>query len=162
MSRCCYNGDKVQVRAHHSQPGSGLTYPAFEGIMLEECSSDGWDVVEVKNEKGDAISVYSFSVSLAFGHIDRSLEMSDSEKEIIHMFEIEYDQHGYFRICAGAVVGSWALVAQNGVATLVYQDKTYIAFSRFFSGGVSWCVADLVYELTLRNTMRPVSIERSI
>lgn len=55
-------GERVSIRAHVSQPGSGLNYPAFTGILLEDAYSEGWDVVDVQNEQGEEVSIYSFSI----------------------------------------------------------------------------------------------------
>src|SRR5258708_20805983 len=56
-------GDKVNVRARRSDPGKGLSYPAFSGILLDDAgNSEGWDVVDVKNEQGEEVSVYCFSL----------------------------------------------------------------------------------------------------
>jgi hypothetical protein len=53
-------GDRVRVRARHA---TGLTYPAFSGILLEDAgTSEGWDVVDVRNENGVDVSVYCFSI----------------------------------------------------------------------------------------------------
>jgi hypothetical protein len=53
----------VNVRAHTSEPGAGLTYPAFSGMLIEECNGAGWDVVDVQLADGSLESVYSFSVT---------------------------------------------------------------------------------------------------
>jgi hypothetical protein len=55
-------GERVSVRQHISQPGSGLNYPAFTGILLEDACSEGWDVIEVALETGEVVSIYSFSI----------------------------------------------------------------------------------------------------
>jgi hypothetical protein len=57
-------GVKVRVRAHTSNPGKGLSYPEFEGVLLDDAgSSEGWDVVEVRETMtGDIISIYCFSI----------------------------------------------------------------------------------------------------
>ena len=56
--------DKVHIRAHKSEPGKGLTYPAFDAIMLDDAfDSEGWDVVEVYDRStGYIVSVYCFSI----------------------------------------------------------------------------------------------------
>jgi len=42
-------GDTVKIRAHKSEPGKGLTYPAFEGILIDDAfDSEGWDVCRCK------------------------------------------------------------------------------------------------------------------
>jgi hypothetical protein len=56
-------GDKVRIRAHSSLPGKGLSYPAFQGILLEDAGvSEGWDVVDVERASGAILSVYCFSI----------------------------------------------------------------------------------------------------
>lgn len=55
-------GDCVQVRAHRSKPGSGLTYPAFSGRLLDAAgNSEGWDVVDVMDGTIER-SIYCFSI----------------------------------------------------------------------------------------------------
>lgn len=55
-------GDHVHVRAHTSEPGKGLTYPAFYGTLLEDAGvSEGWDVVDVVDGPVDR-SIYCFSI----------------------------------------------------------------------------------------------------
>lgn len=56
-------GTRVRVKAHTSGPGKGLSYPPFTATLLEYCNGEGWDVIEVRSERGDDISVYSFDVS---------------------------------------------------------------------------------------------------
>ena len=56
-------GDSVNVSAHYSKPGKGLTYNNLEGILLDDAGeSEGWDVVDV-NVSGQTISVYCFSIN---------------------------------------------------------------------------------------------------
>jgi hypothetical protein len=52
-------GTIVNIRAHHSEPGKGLSYPASIGQLAEDCNGEGWDVVDLANGE----SVYSFSVT---------------------------------------------------------------------------------------------------
>jgi hypothetical protein len=57
-------GETVNVRAHASLPGMGLSYDAFTGALVEPKETDGWDVIEV--QAGDTVvSVYSFDVERA-------------------------------------------------------------------------------------------------
>jgi len=53
---------RVSVRARTSKPGKGLTYPAFSGILLEEVGSRSWDVVDVRKDDGEEVSIYTFSI----------------------------------------------------------------------------------------------------
>ena len=65
-------GDHIHVRAHTSEPGKGLTYPAFYGTLLEDAGvSEGWDVVDVVVTEGRSAkpldgpvdrSIYCFSI----------------------------------------------------------------------------------------------------
>ncbi len=48
----------VQFRAHRSKPGKGLSYDAGSGTLAEDCTSEGWDVVDLT----DGRSVYAFSI----------------------------------------------------------------------------------------------------
>lgn len=41
-------GTKIRVRAHQAQPGKGMSYPAFDAVLLEDASIGGWDVVDVQ------------------------------------------------------------------------------------------------------------------
>lgn len=61
-------GAKVTIRARsgnqsEAQVSKGLTYPAFSGELLDDAGvSQGWDVVDVKKEDGEVVSVYCFSI----------------------------------------------------------------------------------------------------
>lgn len=56
------SGDHVSVRAHKSEPGKGLSYGSFQGILLDFVgTSESWDVVDV-NHNGETVSVYTFSI----------------------------------------------------------------------------------------------------
>jgi hypothetical protein len=64
-------GDKVDVWAHNMPKGSGLSYPSFEGVLLEYAGcSEGWDVVDVlrtlPDGSNDVVSIYCFSINRGF------------------------------------------------------------------------------------------------
>lgn len=54
-------GTTVRIRAHHSEPGQGLTYAAKLATLADDCPEPpgGWDVIDLT----DGSSVYAFSVS---------------------------------------------------------------------------------------------------
>lgn len=63
QSQDLYKGHRIQVRAYRSSPNCGLTYPAFTATLLEDAgNSEGWDVVDVLNEKQEVVSIYCFSI----------------------------------------------------------------------------------------------------
>src|SRR5271157_3963339 len=56
-------GKRVGVLEHRSSPGKGLSYPSFDGVLLEDARVGGWDVVEItKAARTDPVSIYSFSL----------------------------------------------------------------------------------------------------
>jgi hypothetical protein len=60
--RYLVKGDVVSVKAF-SRETRGLTYPTFIGTLLDEAgNSEGWDVVDVLNEKGEEVGIYCFSI----------------------------------------------------------------------------------------------------
>ncbi len=64
MNRNYKVGDKVNVRAHNSKPGAGLSYPEFSGVLLDDAGcSEGWDVVDCRDiVTGEERSIYCYSI----------------------------------------------------------------------------------------------------
>lgn len=56
------SGAWVNVAAHQSEPGKGLSYGAMLVRLIDPCETDGWDVIDVRLPDGTEASVYSFSV----------------------------------------------------------------------------------------------------
>jgi len=71
-------GDILTIKAHKSEPGKGMSYPAFVGTALDDGAAGGWDVydVEPNDPKGHKdpsnVSVYGFSVMKVQGNPLRS------------------------------------------------------------------------------------------
>lgn len=57
-------GTRVLVRAWRSgeRKNISLIYNSFRGHLLDDCSGEGWNIVEVRRFSGLVTSVYSFSV----------------------------------------------------------------------------------------------------
>lgn len=56
-------GDRITVRSHASKVGEGLTYNSFSGVLSDYAgTSEGWDVVDVKADDGETVSIYCFSI----------------------------------------------------------------------------------------------------
>lgn len=55
-------GARVLVRGYTSKPGKGLSYAPFEGVLVEGTRIGGWDVVDVRANDGQEVSVYAFSL----------------------------------------------------------------------------------------------------
>lgn len=55
-------GSVVSITGHRSPENQGLWYPSQTVTLLEPCETYGWDVIDVQDESGETISVYSFSV----------------------------------------------------------------------------------------------------
>lgn len=62
MTRTIPSGTTVQIAAHHSDPGKGLSYAATAATLVDPCETQGWDVIDVTLPDGSQTSVYSFSV----------------------------------------------------------------------------------------------------
>lgn len=100
-------GDTVEVRAHKSNPGKGLSYPDFKGVLLDDAGvSEGWDVVDV-SWHGEEVGIYCFSIERCphdgtDGTIDcpcgmKAADFIQSAKEWLndHVGE-SFDDPGYF------------------------------------------------------------------
>lgn len=57
------SGRYVNVSAHHSDPGKGLSYGDMRVRLVDPCETEGWDVIDVILPDGSEGSVYSFSVT---------------------------------------------------------------------------------------------------
>lgn len=57
------SGRYVNVSAHHSEPGKGLSYGNMRVRLVDPCDTEGWDVIDVIMPDGSEGSVYSFSVT---------------------------------------------------------------------------------------------------
>lgn len=56
-------GTRVNVRKHYSEPGKGLSYHNFSGILKDSCPGNSWDVIDIiETGTKEVKSVYAFSV----------------------------------------------------------------------------------------------------
>jgi hypothetical protein len=76
-------GSPVSIRHHISQSGSGLSYPAFTGVLLEDAYSEGWVVVEAAMETGEVVSIYSFSIERVVSGESASQTEEEPEASVI-------------------------------------------------------------------------------
>jgi hypothetical protein len=54
--------DWLSVQGHASEKGEGLSYKSQILQAMDNGASNGWDVYEGLNEKGEEVSFYGFSV----------------------------------------------------------------------------------------------------
>ncbi len=55
-------GDVLEIKAHHSDKGKGLSYPDMTVLALESGTIGGWDVYDGQLENWTQVSFYGFSV----------------------------------------------------------------------------------------------------
>lgn len=130
----CEAGTRVTVRPHASEPGKGLTYPAFaDATLLEAARIGGWDVVEVRAADGAEHSVYSFSLDRA---PEPQFDGERAEREGWGIFDCDGSDNGPWQIqkidasdLLENDMHAWQLVAREARAGSAYH-RSAIEFIR--------------------------------
>lgn len=55
-------GDELELRAHYSKPGKGLSYGAGKVRAVDPGCAGGWDVYDALGVEGNETSFYGLSV----------------------------------------------------------------------------------------------------
>lgn len=77
-------GDTLTLRAHTSEPGKGLSYPAGTVVAAEDGRTGGWDVYDAE----DGSSFYGFSVEFVDGASPIGVRPSECECDARHAYAI--------------------------------------------------------------------------
>lgn len=90
-------GTRVRVRSYYSRVGQGLSYSPFHGILLEDTSQGGWDVVDVQSDnKKKSVSVYAFSLDPEKKNPRESPRVEEMSREVTEIRYIHLeDGHAY-------------------------------------------------------------------
>lgn len=110
MPRTIPSGTTVQIAAHHSDPGKGLSYVATAATLVDPCETQGWDVIDVTLPDGSRTSVYSFSV--------------EREPETINVLSIDAWADGE----GGWTWNQWHKVGSCSLATCDLEPAAIIQF----------------------------------
>lgn len=92
-------GDKLNIRAHRSEPGKGLTYPAMVVTASEDGRGGqhgGWDVYDGVTDFDEPVSFYGFSVESKVVRRPRRDNPSEPRPKFkIYLERVKLDRGGY-------------------------------------------------------------------